>query len=279
MTHHAVVVGGGTMGAGIAYVFAQNGYRVEVVDPSAVGRQTCMDTVGRVSQRAVEQDRISESDAQYIRERLTIHAEMSGSTEQPRILVEAVPEEIELKRRVLREAEQRGPLLLATNTSSISINALAESLERPDLFLGMHFFNPVWSNPLLEIVTGSSTSASSLAMAADIAAEICKESIVVQDSPGFASSRLGVALGLEAIRMVEQGVASAEDIDRAMEVGYRHPMGPLHLTDLVGLDVRLGIARNLERELGSRFAPPQLLVDMVSRGELGKKTGRGFFNW
>ena len=129
------------------------------------------------------------------------------------------------------------------------------------------------------IVTGSSTSASSLAMAADIAAEICKESIVVQDSPGFASSRLGVALGLEVIRMVEQGVESAEDIDRAMEVGYRHPMGPLHLTDLVGLDVRLGIARNLERELGSRFAPPQLLVDMVSRGELGKKTGRGFFNW
>lgn len=279
MTSRAVVVGAGTMGSGIAYVLSKHGFTVDVVDPDSLSRTNCLATVQRISQRAVERGVVSEEESRDVVGRMTIHASLTEIQPRPDLVVEAVPESIDLKRRVLGEAQELEPTLLSSNTSSISINRLAESLSHPESFLGLHFFNPVWSNPLLEIVTGDNTTASAVLDARRLAESIGKEAIVVKDSPGFASSRLGVALGLEAIRMVEDGVASPADIDRAMEIGYRHPMGPLRLTDLVGLDVRLGIARNLEREIGPRFAPPDLLVEMVARGDLGKKSGRGFFNW
>ncbi len=267
------------MGCGIAYVLCRCGYRVEVVDPDLSSRESCVATFRHVSQRAVERGLASEDDAEEAFNLMTFHDVMTEVGRGPDLVIEAVPEELDLKRRVLSQAEERGPALLASNTSSISIDLLAKSLSNPQSFLGLHFFNPVWSNPLLEIVTGGSTDEGSLASARRLAQLIGKEPIVVRDSPGFASSRLGVALGLEAIRMVEEGVASPADIDKAMEVGYSHPMGPLRLTDLVGLDVRLGIARNLEREFGSRFAAPSLLAEMVAGGRLGKKSGHGFFNW
>lgn len=279
MTRRVVVIGAGTMGAGIAYVFSLHGYRVEVVDPVITSRESCAKTIDHVAGRAVEQHRISDSEARSIIDRMSFHESVLHVDRHPDLVVEAVPEELSLKRRVLLEAENLEPRLLSSNTSSISIDALAHDLQRPTEFLGLHFFNPVWSNALVEIVIGSSTSEESLALARDTVTAIGKEAVVVRDSPGFASSRLGVMLGLEAIRMVEEGVASPEDIDKAMELGYRHPMGPLRLTDLVGLDVRLGIARNLEVAYGERFAPPALLIDKVARGELGKKSGRGFFNW
>jgi 3-hydroxybutyryl-CoA dehydrogenase len=279
MTQRVVVIGAGTMGAGIAYVFALHGYHVEVVDPMIGSRDACAKTIEHVAGRAVEQHRISESEGRSVVGRVSFHESVSHVERHPNLAVEAVPEEMSLKRLVLREAEELQPGLLASNTSSISIDALARDLQRPAEFLGMHFFNPVWSNALVEIVTGGATSQESLALARDTVTAIGKEAVVVRDSPGFASSRLGVMLGLEAIRMVEEGVASPEDIDKAMELGYRHPMGPLRLTDLVGLDVRLGIARNLAEAYGERFAPPALLIDKVARGELGKKSGRGFFNW
>ena len=170
--------------------------------------------------------------------------------------------------------------LLATNTSSLSVAAIAAATARPARVLGMHFFNPVHLMKLVEVVTHAGTAPASVETAVALARRFGKEPIVVRDSPGFASSRLGVALGLEAMRMLEDGVASAEDIDRAMELGYNHPVGPLRLTDLVGLDVRLAIARYLHRTLGGgRFAPPAILERLVAEGKLGKKAGEGFFKW
>jgi 3-hydroxybutyryl-CoA dehydrogenase len=186
---------------------------------------------------------------------------------------------VALKRSVLAACAAREPLVLGTNTSGLSIDELAEGLPHPERFIGLHFFNPVWAVPFVEIVTGSSTADATTANALAACAQLHKESIVVRNSPGFASSRLGLCLGLEAMRMVEEGVATPSDIDRAMELGYRHPMGPLRLSDLIGLDVRLDIARNLERALGSRFAPPNILVQRVADGDLGKKSGRGFYDW
>jgi 3-hydroxybutyryl-CoA dehydrogenase len=193
-----------------------------------------------------------------------------------------VPESLELKQRIFARLGLAAPpeALLASNTSSISIGKIAEAAPHPERVVGMHFFNPVHVMPLLEVVRGPLTSDDAVARAVAAGRRMGKEPIVVRDTPGFASSRLGLVLGLEAMRMVEQGVASAEDIDRAMTLGYRHPMGPLRLTDHVGLDVRLAIAEYLHAELGSAaFRPPEILKRMVAEGRLGKKVGRGFYDW
>lgn len=184
-----------------------------------------------------------------------------------------------MKAAALAAIELAEPRLVATNTSSMSVDALAAPLRRPDRFCGLHFFNPVWSIGLVEVVRGAATSAETLALALDVVAAIGKESAVVNDSPGFATSRLDLILAMESIRMLEEGVAEAEDIDRAVRLAYRHPVGPLTLSDIVGLDVRLDISRQLEVSLGERFAAPALLVEMVEQGRLGKKSGRGFFDW
>ena len=197
------------------------------------------------------------------------------------LVIEAVPEDRALKADALARAEAALPpeATLATNTSSISIDDLAGALRRPARFLGLHFFNPVPASALVEIVAGSGTDPALVEQARGWVQALGKTPIVVRDSPGFASSRLGVALGLEAIRMLEEGVASAADIDAAMELGYRHPVGPLRTTDLVGLDVRLGIAEELAATLGPRFEPPALLRRMVAEGRLGRKSGEGFYTW
>jgi 3-hydroxybutyryl-CoA dehydrogenase len=206
---------------------------------------------------------------------------VAGLPADAELVVEAVPEDAGLKVRVLAAAEAAvgDHAVLASNTSSLSIAGLAEGLRRPSRQIGMHFFNPVPASELVEIVVGPQTADVVRDAARSWVGALGKTEILVRDSPGFATSRLGVLLGLEAIRMLEEGVADAASIDRAMELGYRHPMGPLRSTDLVGLDVRLAIAEHLHRELGDRFAPPELLRDKVSRGELGRKTGQGFFSW
>jgi 3-hydroxybutyryl-CoA dehydrogenase len=195
------------------------------------------------------------------------------------IVIEAVPEQAALKQRVLRMAEEHEPTMLASNTSGISIDELAAGLRRPERFVGLHFFNPVPAMALVEVVVGSRTADATRQRALELVRRLDKEPVVVRDTPGFATSRLGVLLGLEAIRMVEQGVATAQDIDRAMELGYRHPVGPLRLSDIVGLDIRLDIARNLAASYGPRFEPPPLLERMVADGRLGMKSGRGFYEW
>ncbi|MGN0120660.1 MAG: 3-hydroxyacyl-CoA dehydrogenase family protein, partial [Streptomyces albidoflavus] len=206
---------------------------------------------------------------------------VTGLDPATELVVEAVPEDAGLKAKLLAAAEQvvGEGTVLATNTSSLSVTELAAVLERPGRFLGLHFFNPVPASALIELVVADDTDPAVVGRALAWTAALGKKDVVVKDSPGFASSRLGVALGLEAIRMVEEGVASAEAIDDAMRLGYKHPMGPLRLTDLVGLDVRLAIAEYLHATLGERFAPPRLLRDKVARGELGRSTGQGFHTW
>jgi len=195
------------------------------------------------------------------------------------LVIETVPERLDIKLDVLGQIAQRDPAIIASNTSALSIDELSKSVADPRRFLGLHFFNPVWSIKLVEIVVGAQTSDETLIRAKAFTEQIGRQNLVVKNIPGFATSRLDLIASLEAMRMLEGGVASAEDIDRAAVVAYGHPIGPLRLSDIVGLDVRLDIARVLERAHGERYAPPNLLIDMVERGVLGRKTGQGFFQW
>jgi 3-hydroxybutyryl-CoA dehydrogenase len=279
MIERAAVIGGGAMGVGIAHAFAAGGASVTIVDVDAERVKHALAGVARVFEGSVQRGAMTPGAAAEAGARVGGGTAIETLPAGLDAIVEAVPENVELKRAVLARCAAREPQLLATNTSGLSIGALGAELPAPERFLGLHFFNPVWVMTLIEIVVGERTSDASCAAARRLCEQLGKTSIVVRDVPGFASTRLGIALGLEAMRMLEDGVASAEDIDRAMELGYRHPMGPLKLTDLIGLDVRLDIARHLQRSYGERYAPPQILIDMVAAGKLGKKSGRGFYDW
>ena len=273
------VVGGGTMGVGIAYVFAVAGYDVTVVEPAEQQRRELLLRVDAALTGALERAKLTPAVVEAARDRLTLVAGVDDLPHGAALAIETVPEQLALKRQVLRDIERTGAAVVATNTSAISIDLLAGSLDDPSRFLGMHFFNPVWSLPLVELIRGDATSAATIDVAREAVDRLGKESILVADIPGFATSRLDMAAALEAMRMLEDGVATAADIDQAAVLAYRHPVGPLRLSDIVGLDVRLDIARTLEASHGPRFAPPQILVDKVAAGELGQKTGRGFHEW
>ena len=276
------VLGAGTMGHGIAQVCASAGLdtRLFDIDEDALSRAR-----GQISanlDRGVDLGKVEPVQRDATLDRLMLETDLEAAVGNTQIVVEAAPERLELKRELLGRAatEVTADCLLASNTSSLSITAIAEPLPGPERVIGIHFFNPVHIMALVEVVRGDRTAERAVEQARSFAVRLGKQPIVVRDSPGFASSRLGLALGLEAIRMVQEDVASPADIDRAMELGYRHPMGPLRLTDLVGLDVRLEIARYLHRELGGdRFRPPELLERMVNEGKLGKKSGEGFYRW
>jgi 3-hydroxybutyryl-CoA dehydrogenase len=274
------VIGGGRMGAGIAQSFATAGSVVTVVESGAEAAAAALDRIGAGLRKAEERGHLDEP-AEQVTRRVTVVPAVDALSADTELVVEAVPEDAALKARVLKAAEEAvgGTTVLATNTSSLSVADLAAVLDRPERFLGMHFFNPVPASALVEIVVAPGTAAHTVEAALGWTEALGKQDVVVKDSPGFASSRLGLALGLEAIRMVEEGVAAPEAIDDAMRLGYKHPMGPLRLTDLVGLDVRLAIAEYLHATLGERFAPPRLLREKVARGELGHKTGQGFYTW
>jgi 3-hydroxybutyryl-CoA dehydrogenase len=273
------VIGVGTMGVGIAYVAALAGYAVDVVEPDGARAAAMMRTVETTLAGAVARGKIDAVAKEATAARLRRLATIEDLPEHLAVIVESVPERLALKEDVLARAAARVPRLLATNTSALSIDRLAASVADPSAFLGLHFFNPVWSIKLLEIVRGAATSDAALGAARDFGAAIGKETITVRDVPGFATSRLDFAASLEAMRMLQDGVASAEDIDRAAVLAYRHPVGPLRLSDIVGLDVRLEVARTLEAAHGPRFAPPSILQAMVADGSLGAKSGRGFFDW
>lgn len=275
---HVGVLGGGRMGAGIAHAFLLAGSQVTVVERDGASADAAARRIDESIRRSVARGGVV--DAAALAARWTTATEMAAFADAE-LVIEAVPEDRALKEDALAraEAEIAPDAVLATNTSSISIDQLAAPLEHPARVLGLHFFNPVPASLLVEIVRGTLTADAVVEGARAWVLALDKTPIVVADSPGFASSRLGVALGLEAIRMLEEGVASVHDIDAAMTLGYRHPVGPLRTTDLVGLDVRLGIAEELERELGDRFTPPALLRRMVAEGRLGRKTGRGFYDW
>lgn len=275
----AVVVGAGTMGHGIAQVLAQAGIQTTLVD---VEQDFVTKGLARIRGNldlGVQKGKVTAAARDEAISRLhgsTSREVLSGAD----LLVEAIPEDMKLKRELFADADRRMPAgaMLASNTSSLSITEIAATTRRPDSVVGLHFFNPVHIMKLLEIVKGALTSEETLARARALAERLGKTVIVANDAPGFATSRLGVALGLEATRMLEEGVATAADIDTAMKLGYGHPMGPLALGDLVGLDVRLAIAEAMHAELGTdTFKPPRILKKLVRMGHLGKKAGKGFY--
>ncbi|MCD2186754.1 3-hydroxyacyl-CoA dehydrogenase family protein [Actinomycetospora soli] len=273
------VIGGGTMGRGIAYVFAAAGLPTTVVEPDE-GRGSAL--IGELAARArtgAERGKLDAAVAARLPDLLDVVPDVGDLSTGLDLVVESVPELPELKAEVLTAAEARGPRLLASNTSSISIDSLATHLARPHAFLGMHFFNPVWSLPLVEVVRGRASDERAIIAAQDHATTIGKESIVVRDVPGFATSRLDNIAAFEAMRMVEEEVATAEDIDKAAVLAYGHPIGPLRLSDVVGLDVRLDIARHLSGVYGERYAAPAILERLVAQGHLGRKSGQGFYRW
>lgn len=275
------VIGAGTMGRGIAQVAALAGYDTVLTDVSSSALEIAIEQIRRTLDKGVEKGKVAAEAASHALGRLRTTDDLENATRDARLIIEAVPESEELKREIFSQVDvfTSDTTIYATNTSSLSIRTLAGAIERRDRFIGLHFFNPVHVMKLVEIVVGERTSEETVSTCRGVVERMGKIPIVVRDAPGFATSRLGVAIGLEAIRMLEEGVASAEDIDRAMELGYNHPMGPLRLTDLVGLDVRLSIAEYLTRTLGPRFEPPALMRKMVEEGKLGQKSGEGFYRW
>lgn len=266
------VYGGGRMGAGIAHAFACTGTRVTVVESGKGAAEAARRRIRSAVAKAADK-------GSPVSGEITVGTDPAALASVD-LVIEAVPELFDVKSQVLATIAGAAPdAVIATNTSSLSIDALAQALPIPSRLVGLHFFNPVPSSDLVEIVVGIRTDDAIVERAKSWVAGLGKTAIIVADSPGFASSRLGVAIALEAMRMIEEGVASAEDIDTAMTLGYRHPLGPLKTTDVVGLDVRLAIAEHLARELGPRFSPPKVLRDKVQVGQLGRKSGQGFYTW
>ncbi len=275
------VLGAGTMGHGIAQVAAAAGYPVIIRDIDKESLARGIQAIERNLVKGIQRGKLTEADRDQTLQRIrgTTHLAEAAHAD---LIIEAAPEVLELKQEILRETEAAAqkPFIFATNTSSLSITEIARASNNPANVVGMHFFNPVHLMRLVEIVVGVETGVETIQTILEVTRKMRKEPITVKDVPGFASSRLGIALGLEAMRMFEQGVASAKDIDTAMELGYNHPMGPLRLTDVVGLDVRLHIAEYLHSALGTEnFRPPEILRRMVAEGKLGKKSGEGFYKW
>ncbi len=275
------VIGAGTMGHGIAHVAAVMGTTVQLFDAVAGAATAGRDRIARNLAKGVELGKLTTEARDAALSRITTHDDLAAACHGADCVIEAVPEKLELKREIFAVLDRAAPAhaVLATNTSSLPISEIAAAVTRPSRLVGMHFFNPVHVMKLVEVVRHRDADPAVVATVVGLAERMGKTPITVTDSPGFASSRLGLVIGLEAMRMVEQGVASPADIDTAMKLGYGHPMGPLELTDLVGLDVRLGIAEYLSTALGPAFTPPQVLRDKVAAGNLGKKSGEGFYRW
>lgn len=276
------VLGAGTMGHGIAQVSSAAGLSVVLFDSSAEQLRRAVERVRENLEKGIQRGKVTPEQRDGTLEKLRTADDLGEAVSRADLVIEAIPERMELKREVFGRLDALAPAeaILASNTSSLSVSEIGAATSRPGRVVGLHFFNPVHLMRLLEVVRGRETTDETVEASLHFARRIGKDPIVVTDTPGFASSRLGVVLGLEAMRMVEQGVASPRDIDTAMELGYNHPMGPLRLTDLVGLDVRLGIAEYLHQTLGGdQYRPPEILRRLVAEGRLGKKSGQGFYDW
>ena len=279
---NVAIIGAGTMGHGIAQVCAMSGMEVRLFDLEDAALQRGLDKVHSNLDKGVARGKVTEEQRDQALMRLAGSTDLETAVDGANLVVEAVPEILALKQKIFSDVEAMvdEDTVLGTNTSSLSVASIASVLARPQQVVGLHFFNPVHIMKLLEVISYEGTDPAVMQRIRAFGAEIGKESIYVKDFPGFATSRLGVCLGMEAIRMFEQGVASAADIDAAMVLGYRHPVGPLKLTDMVGLDVRMHIGEYLAKELGNpAFEPPQLMREMVQQGKLGKKSGAGFYDW
>ncbi|HUR29555.1 MAG TPA: 3-hydroxyacyl-CoA dehydrogenase family protein [Planctomycetota bacterium] len=277
----ACVLGAGTMGHGVAHALAVAGIHTRLYDVDQRFAEKGLAAIRGNLDKGVEKGKVTHDARTAALARLEATSDFDAAIQGALLVVEAVPEKLDLKCALFaRMSQSLGPdVLLASNTSSLPITKIAAASAYPERVVGMHFFNPVHLMKLVEVVRAEQSSELAVRTALALGVRMGKDPIDVRDAPGFASSRLGICIGLEAMRMLETGVASAEDIDKAMVLGYGFPMGPLKLSDLVGLDVRLGIAEHLARELGPRFEPPRMLRDMVAAGKLGKKSGQGFYTW
>lgn len=279
---HLAIIGAGTMGHGIAYVAAAAGHAVALTDAEPERLPGAMEQIRRAFEKGIARGKVSAAERDAALTRIRAAGDLADAVNGATFIIEAIPENLPLKQALFEELDQLAAddAVLATNTSSLPVGQIARATERPGSVVGTHFFNPVPAMKLVEVVRASSTTADTVTRAVEFARSLGKEPIVVRDMPGFATSRLGIVLGLEAIRMVEQEVAAPADIDRAMELGYNHPVGPLRLGDLVGLDVRLAIADHLHETLGGdTYRAPDLLRRMVAEGRLGRKSGEGFYQW
>jgi 3-hydroxybutyryl-CoA dehydrogenase len=275
------VIGAGTMGHGIAQVAGMAGFKTRLTDASGQAREEAWRRIEANLAGGVSRGKLTQEQVETARSNIEVVANVETAVEEADLVIEAIVEDLTTKQALFHQLDSlvADRTILASNTSSLAVSRIANATAHPGRVLGLHFFNPVHLMKLVEVVRHDASAPETVAVARSVAERMGKTTIVVRDAPGFASSRLGVVLGLEAMRMLEEGVASAADIDTAMELGYGHPMGPLRLTDLVGLDVRLRIAEYLHAQLGDRFAPPRILEDKVRQGELGKKTGKGFYEW
>jgi 3-hydroxybutyryl-CoA dehydrogenase len=281
VSYTITVLGTGTMGQGIAQVTAGAGHATRIFDIDESRAKKAVSDIAEQLAKLVTKGKIDEAQRRKTLDHLSTAPTAKDAANGADFVIEAVPENMDLKVKLYREVVPSAAprAIFASNTSSLSITELGAKIGEPQRTVGLHFFNPPPVMELVEVVRGLSTSDDTIERALAFVRGLPKTPIVVRDVPGFATSRLGVILGAEAMRMLEMGVASAEDIDRGMELGYRHPMGPLKLTDLVGLDVRLAILEHLQREIGEQFRPPAILRTMVRAGKLGKKTGEGFYDW
>jgi 3-hydroxybutyryl-CoA dehydrogenase len=275
------VLGAGIMGRGIAYASALGGYRTVLQDASESALQKAHDDISAILEKGVATGKVAGEDAAGAQKRLSMARTLEDAAREADLVIEAVPENIELKLQIFAALDRHAPAhaLLASNTSSMSITEMAAVTGRPRQVLGMHFFNPVHRMKLLEIVRALETSDESLAVAREVGAKMGKECVIVRESPGFVTSRINAMIGNEAFYMLQEGVASARDIDQALKLGLNHPMGPFELVDLVGLDTRLSILKFLHRTLGEKFRPCPLLEQYVAAGRLGRKSGRGVYEY
>lgn len=275
------VLGAGTMGHGIAQVTAMAGHDVVIRDVKQEFVSSGLEAIESNLNDGIEIGKVTPEERDAALENITGTTDLAEAVENADLVIEAVPEDMDIKRETFQDVEGHVDknTLIATNTSALSVTEIASVLDEPSRALGLHFFNPVHIMGLVEVVEAEQTADTVQERGVEFVEGLDKAAVEVHDSPGFASSRLGVTLGVEAIRMVESGVADPEDVDAAMELGYNHPMGPIELTDVVGLDVRLDVLEYLREELGERFKPPQLLKQKVRAGKLGKKTGEGFYVW
>jgi 3-hydroxybutyryl-CoA dehydrogenase len=275
------VLGAGTMGHGIAQVSAMAGHEVSMRDIEEDLVEDGLAAIEATLEGGIERDKVTDAEAEATLARIEGTTDLEAAVAGADLVIEAVPEDLDLKQETLAEVETHvaASTVLGSNTSSLSLTAIASALERPERAIGLHFFNPVHLMALVEIVVAEQTSDETVDVAREFVRGIEKEPVEVTDSAGFATSRLGAAQGAEAMRMLQEGVASPRELDRAMELGYNHPMGPIELGDVVGLDVRLDILEYLREELGERFRPPGNLRRKVRAGKLGRKSGEGFYVW